>query len=110
MNALPRRRVPGDENSGNAAEGNSLLDSPDSLVLRLPADEPEGERLDVQAFIEIWPALLVRWKSIEQPQRVGTEESNFTLVRNWLRHARDLRTELEVERGAATPVDADPGA
>jgi hypothetical protein len=84
----------------------------DSLVLQLWADEPEGDRLDVTAFIRVWPQLIERWEDDDQTTAAASGTSDFARVKAWLEKMRQVRTEVSLmtERDHPRHTDTDPGA
>jgi hypothetical protein len=86
----------------------------DSLVLELPADEPVDDRLDVDAFIRIWPELLNRWGADGTPTpEEHLHETDSTLVADWLTEMRMIRAEMPSELLSDSDGETeapDPGA
>lgn len=70
----------------------------DSWVLELPADEPTGDRLDVDAFVTDWPHLLESWKG---PQPALADDVDGVqaqkLVGGWLDELRKLEPNLPTD-------------
>lgn len=85
----------------------------DSLVLQLPADEPVDDKLDVEAFIRIWPDLLKRWGSDNAPANLPPQGTDDARIADWVTEMRKIRADIAPEKLLASHghhQETDPGA